>query len=103
MASEKKIFIYDEKKKKCVQVFAPTEKHQGRGQWPIVSESMGVDPGDVGKAQAILKQKGVHTDYTKTGEPILRDRQHRMAHCRAMGFFDRNSYGGRYDVQPLNR
>lgn len=101
--SAKKIFMYDPKTKKVIQVNQHPENNSGRGQWPIVSESMAVDPGDIGKAQQILKQKGVQTEYTRTGEPILRDRQHRSAHCRAMGFFDRNSYGGRYDVQPLNR
>lgn len=64
-------------------------------QWPMVAGmSMGIDPVDIPKAQAILKQSGVSTEYTKHGDPILTSALHRKKHAEAMGFYDRNGgYG----------
>lgn len=72
-----------------------------RAKWPIESEAMAVDPEDIGKAREIAKRAGVSTEYTRTGEPILRSAAHRRAHCRAMGFYDRQAGFG--DAAPLNR
>ena len=98
--------IYDKKLKKHVEIseaewrrLTPREK----SEWPIVSNAMAVSPEDIGKAKRILKQHGVRTEYTKTGEPILRDQTHRKQHCRALGFYDRNCYGGTHDASPINR
>ena len=60
-------------------------------RWPIVSDAMGVSEEQIPEAQAILKQHGVHTDYTPDGRPVLRDRAHRKAHMKALGFYDRSA------------
>lgn len=62
-----------------------------RAKWPIHSEAMGVDPEDVPRAQAILREHGVHTDYDRLSRPILRDASHRKAHCKVMGYYDRSA------------
>ncbi len=63
---------------------------QRTGGYPYESEVMAVDPEDIGTAQDILAKRGVQTDYTPTGEPIIRSPEHRRQHAKAMGFYDRN-------------
>ena len=75
------------------------------GKWPYASEAMAVGYGhDIAKgvkeAQAILAQHGVKTEYDSLGRPVLRDRAHRKAHMRALGFYDRNAGYG--DAEPLH-
>lgn len=69
-------------------------------KWNYASEAMAVDPADIPMAQEILRRHGVSTEYTPTGEPIIRSRAHRKAHAEAMGFYDRS--GGYGDPQPRN-
>lgn len=63
---------------------------QRGAKYPIMSEAMGIEVEDIPKAQEILRSKGVSTDYTDTGEPIIRSANHLREHAQAMGFYDRN-------------
>lgn len=64
------------------------------GWKPIVSDALGVHPHQVNEAREDAMKKGVPTDFTPTGEPILRSREHRKAYMRAYGFYDRDAgYG----------
>lgn len=129
MAALKRVFRFDKKKRRMVEVTPKADqkickalsreaqatrkrlakrrtKHPASklrnisGKWPIVSEAMAVNPEQVGEAREILKRAGVNTEYTKTGEPILRSAAHRKQHAQALGFFDRN--GGYGDPQARN-
>lgn len=91
--------------RKCFAVARSGEEKRIRKnckpRWGYYSYAMAVDPEDIPKAQAILAKHGVRTTYNRHGEPLIESRQHRNAHARAMGFYDRNcGYG---DVQPNNR
>ena len=63
---------------------------QRGAKYPIHSEAMGIEPEDIPQAVEILKSKGVSTEYTKTGEPIIRSANHLREHAQAMGFYDRS-------------
>lgn len=85
----------------------PLEYSLGRGKgrnagakWPIVSDSMSIDPEQIAEAQAVLGQHGVSTEYTPDGRPILRDRAHKKAHQAALGFADADAGYG--DQAPVN-
>jgi hypothetical protein len=95
----KAVTIVDDKSGALVNV--ATTRRKERAKWPIISDAMAVNPEHIGKAKAALKEHGVKTDYTPTGEPILRSAAHRKAHAIAMGFYDRN--GGYGDPEPRNR
>lgn len=61
---------------------------------PIHSDSLGVHPRQVAKAQADAAKKGVPTEFDKKGRPIFTSRQHRKQYCEAYGYFDRDAgYG----------
>ena len=66
--------------------------------WPRTSEAMGICPKDIRRAQKMLAEQGVFTEYTPTGEPILRDKKHEREHMKALGFYHRNA--GYSDVAP---
>lgn len=64
------------------------------GGWPMMSDAMGVHPSQIREAQEHAAARGVHTEYAPDGRAILRDRNHRKAHMRAMGFRDNDGgYG----------
>lgn len=61
---------------------------------PIHSDSLGVHPRQVKKAQESAASKGVPTEFDKKGRPIFTSRLHRKRYCQAYGFFDRDAgYG----------
>lgn len=62
--------------------------------YPIKSVALGVHPDQVPSAREQAKAKGVPTDFTPGGRPILRDAGHRKRYLKAFGFHDRNSYYG---------
>lgn len=101
MAS-RRFFRYDRKIGKVVELTTEPTDPKLISSWPIYSESMAVDPSQIKDAQAVLKRHGVQTEYDREGRPILRDRHHRKRHAEAMGFYDRNSYGGS-DARAKNR
>lgn len=68
------------------------------GNYPRTSDAMGVNPARIKDAQKLLAEHGVHTEYTSTGEPILRDKKHEREHMKALGYYHRNA--GYSDVAP---
>jgi hypothetical protein len=89
---------HDEKVAKAQSENATRRRYRNNAGYPFKSEAMGVDPSDILKAQEILKSKGVSTDYTKDGRPIIESRGHLIRHMRAMGFYERNG-----TTSPVNR
>ena len=69
------------------------KKRRKRG-YPIKSVALAVHSSQVGEAQADSAKKGVPTEFTSGGRPILRDASHRRKYLKAYGFHDRNSYNG---------
>lgn len=69
--------------------------------WPLVSDAMAVHPSQAKEAHALAQKLGVPTDFTKAGQPIFSDANHRKRFCEAHGFYDRN--GGYSDPQRRNR
>lgn len=68
-----------------------TESNPG---WPIESQALGIPPEHIERFRQFDRSRGVPTDYTKTGEPILRDRNHRRRYLKAHNCYDRNGgYG----------
>jgi sugar/nucleoside kinase (ribokinase family) len=65
--------------------------HASPGCWPMTSIALGVHPAQVGDAVAEAKRKGVPTEFLPDGRPILRDRAHRRAYMKALGYFDRDA------------
>jgi hypothetical protein len=62
--------------------------------YPIKSVALAVHSKQVKAAQEDSVKRGVPTEFTKSGRPILRDAGHRKAYLRAYGYHDRNSYSG---------
>ena len=60
--------------------------------WPLPSDSVGVDPSQVGEAMARDKKMGVPTSYTAEGDAIWRSEGHRTKYIKAMGYQDRRRY-----------
>lgn len=70
------------------------DKKRRRRGYPIKSVALAVHSSQVGEAQADAVKKGVPTEFTPGGRPILRDASHRRKYLKAYGFVDRNSYTG---------
>ena len=68
--------------------------------WPILSDAVGVAPGQVPEFQAKLRESGVSTEYTPDGRAILTSPLHRKRHCETLGYYDLN--GGYSDPQRKN-
>jgi len=60
--------------------------------WPLVSDSVGVDPSQIREAMARDAKMGVPTQYTREGDAIWRSEGHRSAYIKAMGYQDRRRY-----------
>lgn len=122
MAAAKRVFKFDKKTGRMVETTPPESRElckqlrrkksrskvafdnriiHSKAKWPIHSEKMAVNPEDVARAQGILAQHGIQTEYDRAGRPILRCQSHRKAHAEALGFYDRN--GGYGDPQAKNR
>lgn len=62
--------------------------------WPLVSNAAAVHPRQVEEAKALDRKKGVPTEYTPAGQPVLRDRAHRKRYLKAHGLRDNEAgYG----------
>ena len=68
--------------------------------WPMVSEAAGCHPSQIRESQEYLAKKGIHTDYTKDGNPIFKSEKHKAQVCRAFGLYDKNA--GYHGAAPLN-
>ena len=62
--------------------------------WPIVSDAGAVNPKDREAAIAHDKLHGVTTNYTKDGQPVFENREHRRRWQRLHKIIDLNSYTG---------
>jgi hypothetical protein len=71
------------------------------GEWPILSDAVGVHPDQVKEAEAHARKHGVPTDFTPDGRAVLRDKAHRKAYCELIEHYDRN--GGYGDPQQGGR
>ena len=74
-------------------------------KYPYDSDVMGVDPSpeSVRKAREESIRLGVPTEFKNTGEAVIRDPLHRKRLAEALGYYDKNSYGGRYDAIRKNK
>lgn len=64
------------------------------GEWPILSDSVGVHPDQVKEAEAHAREHGVPTDFTPDGRAVLRNKGHRKRYCELIHHYDLNgSYG----------
>lgn len=64
------------------------------GCWPMASTALAVHPSQIGEAHADATTKGVPTEFTKSGQPIFTDRDHRRRYMKAYGYYDRDAgYG----------
>ena len=62
--------------------------------YPIKSVALAVHSTQVKEASEDAAKRGVPTEFSPSGEPILRDSSHRRRYLKAYGFHDRNSYNG---------
>ena len=61
---------------------------------PLLSDALAVHPSQIEEAREDAKQKGVPTDFTPDGRPILTSRAHRKRYLKAYGFHDKQGgYG----------
>lgn len=56
--------------------------------WPVVSQAMAVHPRDVPRIAQEAARRGVPTEFTRTGEPILTSPSHRARYMKAFGYVD---------------
>lgn len=69
------------------------KRHESRG-YPIKSVALAVTRKRIPEQMKRDAERGVPTEYTKNGRPILRDAAHRKAYLKAYGYHDRNSFNG---------
>ncbi len=81
---------------KPLDVSADAVEHHTAGftGYPIQSVALAVHSSQVAEAQADSVRKGVPTEFTKSGRPILRDAAHRKAYLKAYRMHDANSFSG---------
>jgi hypothetical protein len=74
-----------------------TREHETQsptGTWPMKCEALAVHPLDAKSAQESAKKRGIHTDFTKSGEPVFTSPGHRKRYCESYGYFAKNAgYG----------
>jgi len=69
-----------------------SDRGQGIGHWPIVSEAAGVHPSQIREA----RKAAPSAEFTKDGAAIFRSRAHRNQCLREFGMFDRDAGYGDY-------
>jgi hypothetical protein len=85
----------------CYRDFAAEMPGGSRSQcWPMKSWALGVHPKQRVEAQQFAAAKGVHCEFDRNGDAILRSQKHRAEVCRAFDLFDRNAGYG--DAAPNN-
>lgn len=77
-----------------VRVGHPITGRAAKRGYPIKSVALAVHSTQVKEASEDAAKKGVPTEFTRDGRPILRDASHRRRYLKAYGFHDRNSYYG---------
>lgn len=71
------------------------------GNWPMVSNAVGVAPEQAKEAQEDSVRIGIPTEFTRDGDPVFTSPHHRKRYCEAYGFYDRNA--GVNDPLPRER
>lgn len=71
--------------------------------WPRESAAMGVSETQVKDAMAEDRRKGVPTDYTKDGNPILTSPGHEKAYMKAHGFHHRGGAMGADKARKMKK
>lgn len=57
---------------------------------PILSDGLGVNPDQVPEAREYAARMGHCTEYTDSGQVVLRSHEHRKQTLRELGFVDKN-------------
>jgi hypothetical protein len=95
--STTKVFRYDPKKKKVVQVKKPSKRNT-IAKWPIYPEGLGVSVDQIPEAERKMSAEGVKVHYdSETGLPEIVDKRHYREVCAVSGQYMRN--GGYSDPQ----
>lgn len=92
------VFVRDFRKEWCGAKFHCAS-------YPYNSDVLGVDgsPESINKAREESIRIGVPTDFTDTGEAVITSALHRKKLAEGLGYYDRNSYGSRYDAVRKTR
>lgn len=96
MSSASRFFRIDSDTGSVVEVNKRSQRLP-KATYPFAADALGVHPSQVAEAQADSETRGVSTDFTESGEPIMRSPGHRRRYCEAYGIYDRN--GGHGDPQ----
>lgn len=67
------------------------------GNWPMVSDAVGVNPDQSAAASEHARSIGIPTEFNSQGQAVFTSARHRKKYCEAIGFYDRN--GGYSDPQ----
>lgn len=66
----------------------------GKSTRPKLSEALAVHPKQVEEATASAKAKGVPTEFTPDGRPVIRSRAHQKAYLKAYRYYNKDGgYG----------
>lgn len=82
------------------RVFSAPMANTGAKGYPILSDVLGVGESQIQEARDHSVQIGVPTNFTPDGRAILESPKHRKEYAEALGYHERNSFGGRNDAQP---
>tara|TARA_R100000306_G_C4307592_1_gene108467 strand:- start:285 stop:656 length:372 start_codon:yes stop_codon:yes gene_type:complete len=105
MPVRKRVFRYDRKKDKVVEVKQP-KKVRLRPQWPLRSDAFSVSPDQVEEANHTMESLGLKPNFVRSGEDAgcyeFESRKHRKetGEHPDIEFYDRSSYGGMDPQQP---
>ena len=61
------------------------------GLWPMISPNLGWPSNAMQTVQERLARFNCPTEFTRTNDPILRDRNHRKRYMEAFGLYDRDA------------
>lgn len=64
----------------------------GGGKWPVLSESMGVQPDEIPEAMKQARDRGCNLNFTPDGRAILENPAHHRQACRATGMKDKSAF-----------
>ncbi|HUW32514.1 MAG TPA: zinc ribbon domain-containing protein [Planctomycetota bacterium] len=68
-----------------------SKKQRRCSTWPMESDALGVDPGQIPEFEADARERGVPIEFNReTGAAIFTGPLHRKRYARAYGFHDRN-------------
>ena len=78
---------------KCKRIFV--SNMDCAGTWPMIATFAGINPNQIKQFQEEEKRLGIPTEYTKHGDPVIRDKGHYKAYLKSRNLFDRDAcYSG---------